>query len=931
MTKSVDESFTGTTVGGACPIGEGMPGVLANEREVFERTFEALTGKVPFPWQWRLFERLLGGDWPDPIAIPTGLGKTSVMAVWVLALTRELMGLQGAQHEVRIPRRLAYVVDRRVVVDQASEEAVALAKRLEHALKNAGDPLADRARILTGVGCDDQVLAVSALRGQRTLDLRWRLDPARPAIIVGTVDMIGSRLLFSAYGTVGRWGRPYEAGLLGQDCLIVLDEAHLSQPFDDTLDVVEQMVGRSKRLRPFAVLRMGATTRPSPSGRAPLQLSEVDRHDPEIRKRLKADKRVRVQELGETEKLAELLVGWATERAKHEPSASIGLVLNTVREARAVSEELRKRLKESGLSSNDVLVLTGSMRGIERDDRVTDDKSTYHRRFRANRARDSAEGPAFLVATSSIEVGADIDLDHLATEACPLDSLVQRLGRVNRRGDRSAPSQVLVVVPTEVSGVARNVAEWLGDLLATRPDLVREKETVDGSPDGLPRAAAEELDRTPKRRAELCGAPPPVPQLGRAVVDDLAMTSLGLNDADRPDVSLWLRGCAPDDEGNYVELAWRMELEWVSNEEEAASLIEAFPPSPREMARCPMSEAVRLLERLQEEKDGFLVVVRDDDARGYGFESLPQDEAELFRLAAWSQIVLPCSAGGYRDGLIAPDSQATVADVADRALPETWAPRRRLWIEGGSVTAGDLRLEAAEVPEAWLADDPEALRTSCEGAARGMLGRDWDLVAATGSAERGVLVARRRRRRLPESAEGDRASVGFPSPVVLDQHLEDAGRWARSLCEKLRLDDVSEVIIEAARKHDLGKNRPWWQGAIGNTDGAHPLAKSGHGGFDHAVNAGYRHELGSLMDLLGEGASPNELVVHLVAAHHGFARPAFAPEAAGPTAPASAVRVIAEAASRFARLHHDWGPWALAYLEAVVKAADALASREVGS
>ena len=29
-----------------------------------------------------------------------------------------------------------------------------------------------------------------------------------------------------------------------------------------------------------------------------------------------------------------------------------------------------------------------------------------------------------------------------------------------------------------------------------------------------------------------------------------------------------------------------------------------------------------------------------------------------------------------------------------------------------------------------------------------------------------------------------------------------------------------------------------------------PLAKSGRSGFDHAVNAGYRHEFGSLLDLL---------------------------------------------------------------------------------
>lgn len=42
-------------------------------------------GNVPFPWQVRLLERFLAGDPPRHLDIPTGLGKTAVMAAWLVA------------------------------------------------------------------------------------------------------------------------------------------------------------------------------------------------------------------------------------------------------------------------------------------------------------------------------------------------------------------------------------------------------------------------------------------------------------------------------------------------------------------------------------------------------------------------------------------------------------------------------------------------------------------------------------------------------------------------------------------------------------------------------------------------------------------------------------------------------------------------------
>lgn len=52
---------------------------------LFDDRFQALTGHRPFPWQRRLYALMRDGSFP-PCSLPTGLGKTSVMALWLLAL-----------------------------------------------------------------------------------------------------------------------------------------------------------------------------------------------------------------------------------------------------------------------------------------------------------------------------------------------------------------------------------------------------------------------------------------------------------------------------------------------------------------------------------------------------------------------------------------------------------------------------------------------------------------------------------------------------------------------------------------------------------------------------------------------------------------------------------------------------------------------------
>jgi CRISPR-associated endonuclease/helicase Cas3 len=301
--------------------------------EEFDAAYCALTGHDgACRWQYRLFTDLDTGRLLTDIELGTGLGKTSIIALWVLALGRAL-----GRASYIVPRRLAYVVDRRVVVGQASEFPEGICARLDQAASDSNHVLHVIAMTLKNAGCTSPVLELSTLRGQRALDTRWRDDPARPAIIVGTVDMIGSRLLFSAYGRVGPWGRALEAGLVGQDCLLVLDEAHLCSPFAATLSAIEQRTGT---LAPFSIVRMGATMEPVrellrrtpglpevPNTRRVFQLLENDTpidgrtwpaetSEKKVSDRLTAKKRIEVEPLDKERGVGTQLAAWALYRPR---------------------------------------------------------------------------------------------------------------------------------------------------------------------------------------------------------------------------------------------------------------------------------------------------------------------------------------------------------------------------------------------------------------------------------------------------------------------------------------------------------------------------------------------------------------------------------------------------------------------------------------
>ena len=386
---------------------------------------------TPFPWQTALLNNFQNGRLYTAADIPTGLGKTSVMAIWLVA--RAL----GAA----VPRRLVYVVDRRAVVDQATEVALRLRDFVE-----------DAQEVKEKLGLPGRSLPISTLRGQYVDNREWLDDPTGPAIIVGTVDMIGSRLLFQGYG-VSRKMRPYHAGLLGADTLLVLDEAHLVPPFEHLLRAIAtESVFRPRdernnqcvpRCRPLTLSATGRTQRDNVLG-----LSEKDFEHAVLKKRLNAKKSLCLNRLDRETKIEDALTNHAWQITGNGKQASRVIVYSDSREvaqkAKEALEKLAKGDKKAGVLAVavDKELFVGGRRVFEREYAK---KRLEDLGFLAGNKVERTR-PAFLFATSAAEVGVDLDADHIVCDLVAWERMVQRLGRVNRRGEPEGHVANIVVL-----------------------------------------------------------------------------------------------------------------------------------------------------------------------------------------------------------------------------------------------------------------------------------------------------------------------------------------------------------------------------------------------------------------------------------------------------------------------------------------------------
>ncbi len=179
---------------------------------------------------------------------------------------------------------------------------------------------------------------------------------------------------------------------------------------------------------------------------------------------------------------------------------------------------------------------------------------------------------------------------------------------------------------------------------------------------------------------------------------------------------------------------------------------------------------------------------------------------------------------------------------------------------------------------------------------------------------------------------------------LLDAHVSavEAAAWRIADALKLVEHDSARVALQfAARWHDEGKKARIWQVFANNRnpDGGPPLGKMVQSRDPKSLR-GYRHEFGSLLRIrqpsrcattgcdVPSNADARELALHLVATHHGAGRPHFEAGAYHDFTSNECEIIQTESIRRFAHLQRKYGWWYLAWLENLLRCADALASAD---
>lgn len=697
----------------------------------------------------------------------------------------------------------------------------------------------------------------------------WDAFPEEDAVLIGTQDQLLSRVLNRGY-SMSRFKWPVHFGLLNNDALWIIDETQLMGAGFPTTSQLNGLRYKLGTMVPCRTVWMSATLDNSglstvDNANNAAMFNSLTLSEDDLKQSI-PEKRMTA-----SKKIIEVLPGEENEG---------NIDISTSDYSRWLAEYISEHHRSDTLTivmlnrvsrAQEVFIF---LRKLLSKTESSPALSLLHSRFRKNDRQktesllsNNLRSNQIIITTQVLEAGVDVSARTLITELAPWSSMVQRFGRCNRYGEYSEGEVFWIDTITEQpeNKLQTNSLPYTTDSLKRASELLRKLENV--SPESLARVQYDpelKVFHIPRKRDIL-------------QLFDTAPDLMGFD----LDVSRFIR----DTENNDLQIFWR---EWDAENSIPPSDIQ---PVPEELCRVTIASFSNFYKKLRINKESVWIENHLDGT----WRKINAGEARPGLV-----LLVNCTAGGYSEEL------GWTADRKDRPA---------------------------------------------------------------------VLFHERTENR--DSLTNDSSSIRS-ARVTLAEHSADVFKDISSMLISLHHenDDLYKLLYSASLWHDAGKAHEAFQNMLGNTDNpeAEILAKSAtrEGKKSCYIKTGtgiqerpfFRHELASALWYLAQKNS-DPLIAYLIAAHHGKVRMSIRSNP-HETPPDSNIRYtcgIAEGdilpsveiapdlkppeymislemmelgggqsgkswIELVQKLLHEYGPFRLAYMEALLRTADWRASRK---
>jgi CRISPR-associated endonuclease/helicase Cas3 len=601
----------------------------------------------------------------------------------------------------------------------------------------------------------------------------WDLYPEDDTILIGTQDMLLSRALNRGYG-MSRYRWPMHFGLLNNDCLWVLDETQLMGVGVETSAQLDGFRHFQQWVRetPCPTWWMSATLEDA-------RLATVDHPPPEggWPRLLLGD---------EDRALPQVQARLHAVKRLHKAEVVLSKQIRAEQYARDLAALIMQKHVPGQLTLaviNRVQRAQEIFQALKKAGR-TEGVALVHSRFREPERRDQqqilthGQGDRIVIATQAVEAGVDVSARVLFTELAPWASLVQRFGRCNRGGEFNAEGADVFWIDVNFDD-NKETAPYLPVELA---DARAELEKLTGA------------SAAPATVGGIQVIPPTAirPVIRRKDLVDLFDTTPDIAGQDL-DVSRYIR----DGEETDVQVFWRNLSQCHSGPAN-----EAGEARRSELCKVPHAAFKSFREKLKK---------ADDERDIFTWDGLNGQWVPATFVRPGAVYLIDHRAGGYEPQL------------------------------GWTGVIAMLKKEVQWVPPVAVDAGP-----------------------------------------IPDSVPFD-PLTHLGVALTLDAHTQHVVEEMQKLVQALQVSaDLGSALKTAGRWHDVGKALTEFQALLRRAAGANApeglLAKSGKigGKGDEwpAWRKHYRHELASALAWLAhcEGADQCDLIAYLIAAHHGKVR-----------------------------------------------------------